>query len=278
MAHVQIVRVTVDAHEVELACDAMWMAGPSAVSMCDNPDGTVTITADPANPALLEGRWNVEVVNVDPDADRDAWRSWAVPENAGERFVLVPSWVDQPGIDAARQPVLIDPEHSFGSGSHPTTRQCVAALETVVRAGDTVIDAGCGSGVLSVVAALLGAEHVTAFDPATEAIRATRANAERNGVEARITCVQAALGDDALSQLGAAHVVVANIGVRVLTDQAQALQAMVAPGGVLIVSGVFTDQVASVTTSLAACTIERTWTDDGWTTAALRFLPQPTVS
>jgi ribosomal protein L11 methyltransferase len=234
-----VVRVVVAEDDAELAADALWAAAPSAVTEESVADGRVQLTADVADPTAIDPRWAPRVLDVDEDADLDAWRAFAQPEAAGDRFVLVPSWLPSDAGDPARTTVLLDPGRTFGSGSHPTTRMCVEALEHLMAAGVRVADLGCGSGVLSIVAALLGADAVTAVDIDSAAVEATTANARRNGVEGRIAASTTRI--DELS--GPFDVVVANIGVRVLTERAAAIDALVAPDGALVLAGILDDQV-----------------------------------
>lgn len=272
----QIVRVTVGAADAELLADRLWTAGATAVSIVDRHDGTVCLTAD-AEPgrigditAGIPGAPPVEIVDVDPTDGLDAWRDFAEPVSAGDGFVLVPAWQTDHVVTGDRRPVWLDPGHTFGSGSHVTTRRCVAALEAVVRDGDLVVDAGCGSGVLGVVAAQCGARKVIAFDPDPGAMDATRHNAALNGVTALVDVVSASVGDPDVSTIRGAQVVVANIGVRVLVDHAASLCAMLDADGVLIVSGLLDGQLPEVERALSGLVVERRWSDDGWSTAVLR--------
>jgi len=161
-----VVQVEVAAEEAELAADALWQAGPSAVLEVDLGEGRVRLTADVADAALVPPRWSPTVLHVDDDGYLDAWRTWAAPVRAGRHVVLRPAWLAVNVVDS--QPgdlvVVLDPGRSFGSGSHETTRLAIALVEEAVAPGARVLDVGCGSGVLSVVAALLGATEVVAID------------------------------------------------------------------------------------------------------------------
>jgi ribosomal protein L11 methyltransferase len=260
-----VVRVVVAEDDAELAADALWAAGPSAVAEESVADGRVQLTADVADPDAVDPRWAPQVLDVDEDADLDAWRAHARPEAAGDRFVLVPSWLPGEPGDPERTPVHLDPGRTFGSGSHPTTRRCVAALEHVVTAGARVADLGCGSGVLSIVAALLGADAVTAVDIDPAAVEATTANAHRNLVGDRVDATTTRIED----LVGPFDVVVANIGLRVLTESAAAIGALVAPDGRLVLAGILDDQVERCLDAHPTLHLVDRIDEDGWAVVTL---------
>ena len=99
-----VVQVVVGTDLAELAADALWQARPSAVLEVDLDDGRVRLTADVADPTLIDARWSPEVLAVDDDGYLDAWRSWAVPIRAGRRLVVHPAWVPRDDGHAAGAP------------------------------------------------------------------------------------------------------------------------------------------------------------------------------
>ncbi|WP_438970755.1 50S ribosomal protein L11 methyltransferase [Methylophaga sp.] len=123
-------------------------------------------------------RFKVEAVE-DKDWERE-WMANFHPIQFGERLWICPSWHQPPAPDAVN--ILLDPGLAFGTGTHATTALCLNWLDTADLKGKYVIDYGCGSGILAIAAALLGAEKVIAVDTDPQALEATRANAERNGV------------------------------------------------------------------------------------------------
>jgi ribosomal protein L11 methyltransferase len=261
-----VVQIDVDRARAELAADALWQARPSAVLEVDLGPDSVRLTADVADAALVDAAWHPVVLEVDDEGYLDAWRTWATPVRAGRGIVLQPPWAEPAPASEDDVVVLVDPGRAFGSGSHESTRLAVAALEGRVERGDRVLDVGCGSGVLSVVACLLGAAAVTAIDVEQRALEATVANAAANGVADRVHVGRTALRVVA----GAFDVVVANIGGAVLFDLAPELVARTRPGSLVVLSGILEDRADA----LGACfpghaELER-HREAGWAALVLR--------
>lgn len=255
------------AEDVELASDALWQASPSAVLEVALDGGRVRLTADVADPSGIDPRWSPVVLEVDDDAYLDAWRTWAQTVRAGSRVVLHPAWLPRPDApDPDDLVVLLDPGRAFGSGSHESTRLAVAEVESLTTAGDRVLDVGCGSGVLSVVAALLGASEVLAIDVEDGAVAATRVNAADNGVAEIVHARTSSLAEVAR----AFDLVVANIGGRTLFDLAAPLVAAVRPGGHLVLSGVLREQLDALAAACAGTSEVRRAVEAGWGAIVLR--------
>lgn len=259
-----MVRVEVPVEEAELCADQLWLAGASAVGEEAAGPGWVRLTADVTDPDAVGHRWPFEVVPVD-DSLLDAWRAHAAPVRAGRRIVLQPAWV--PSGDVAHDDLVVslEPGRAFGSGSHPATRLAVAAIEAQ-GPGTRVLDVGCGSGVLAVVAARLGAAEVLAVDVDPEAIRATAGNAAANGVADRVTASLTPVAEVA----GSFDLVVANIGLRVLVDLAPALLGRTAPEGLLVLSGLLDEQVPAVVAAYPGTDEVACHREDGWAAPVLR--------
>jgi len=143
--------------------------------------------------------------------------------------------------------IVIDPSMGFGTGHHQTTRLCLSLLQSIEITGRRLIDVGTGSGVLAIAAATLGARSVTAMDNDSDALHNARENVERNAVIVEI--VQA---DLAAFTAAPAGIVVANLTAAVLRQHASTLRRLVAPHGVLIVSGFSPEELADVTASFDA--------------------------
>lgn len=255
-----------DVVDAELAADALWQAGPSAVSEVAAGPGRVRLVADVADPAQVPARWAARVIEPDDEAHLDAWRAWAVPQRVGRRLLLQPAWLvlDSPAPDLVV--VRLDPGRSFGSGSHPSTRLVLEVIEDEVHDGHRVLDVGCGSGVLSVAACLLGAASATAVDIDPGAVAVTRENAAANGVGQRVRASPAPITE----VVGSFDLVLANIGLRVLVDLAEPIRARVAPGGLLVLAGLLEHQVDEAVAAYPGCREVGRRSAEGWAAVALQ--------
>jgi ribosomal protein L11 methyltransferase len=182
----------------------------------------------------------IPAYTVEPVAEQN-WvqltQSQFDPIRVSERLWIVPSWHETP--DPAAINLILDPGMAFGTGSHPTTRLCLEWLERQVSADCSVLDYGCGSGILAIAAARLGAARVAGVDIDSQAVDAARANAERNGVTALFA-------DSAQPVAGEYDVVVANILSNPLRVLAPAICAHVRSGGWLALSGILREQAAEI--------------------------------
>jgi ribosomal protein L11 methyltransferase len=172
-----------------------------------------------------------------PDEDwGEGWKKDFRPLDVG-RVRVRPSWIDAPPPPGMVE-VVLDPGMAFGTGTHPTTALCLAALSDLLgaRPGASVLDVGTGSGLLAIAARKLGAGRVAGNDDDPVAVRVARENAERNGAALELT------GAPVEAIPGTFDVVVANILANVLVALAPALAAKVAPGGVLLLSGILHPQ------------------------------------
>jgi ribosomal protein L11 methyltransferase len=211
-----VLRVVVPVASVESASDQLWVAGASAVSEEPADDGAVVLTADlDACPAALAAYEHD--VFADDGSWRDGWRPFARAVEIGP-FVVRPPWV---ASGSAARTLLVDAGHAFGTGAHPSTTLALAAIAEHVGSGRcrSVLDVGCGSGVLAIGAAMLGAAPVVAIDIDAAAIEATTANAEANGVDDAIEVTSTALDD----VTGRFDLVAANLGSPLVVDLAAAI-------------------------------------------------------
>ncbi len=258
-----------DAASAEPMCDALMALGALSASIEDADAGTPDEQPQFGEPGSVNtpGWAHSRVLALfEPDADVAALMadaaeqlgvptpSWTVdalaeqnwvqltqsqfdPIRVSERLWIVPSWHDAPDPNAVN--LVLDPGMAFGTGSHPTTRLCLEWLERTVAADNTVLDYGCGSGILAIAAARLGAGRVAGVDIDPQAVEAARSNAERNGV-------QALFADSAEPVAGEYDVVVANILSNPLRVLAPAICAHVRPGGRLVLSGILREQADEI--------------------------------
>ena len=200
--------------------------------------------------------------------DRTWEREWLKdfhPMRFGERLWVVPGEHEPPEPDAIN--LRLDPGLAFGTGTHQTTALCLEWLDSIDLDGRTVVDYGCGSGILAVAAALLGAREVLAVDNDPQALVATTENAERNGVarKVRIAAPRAPLPRRAPLPDEAFEVLVANILAAPLIELALVFREMVAPGGRVALSGLLLRQVNDVRAAYADwCALDEVGERDGW--------------
>ena len=264
-----IVVVTTPGTDVDLASGLLWEVGVLGIEERPIEGGDVQLRAGlspgadvGAVVAALGERWPAGVEVVEDDAWLDAWQAHATPVEVGERLLVVPTWVPRVPVRGDRVVIDLPPHRAFGSGAHPTTRLALEQLERLVRPGATVLDVGCGSGLLAVAAARLGASCVVAVDVDPEAVRATAATAAANGVSG---AVEVSVGPVAEVD-GPFDVVVANIVLPVLLELLPAMVARVGARGTLLLSGVLDEQVDALVEACGAegAPARRVGSTDGW--------------
>lgn len=202
--------------------------------------------------ALHRNEWGITELKLERLEDRPWVREWMDnfhPMQFGKRLWVYPSWREVPDEAEDAVKILLDPGLAFGTGNHPTTALCLEWLDGEDLTGKTVLDYGCGSGILAIAAAKLGASTIVATDIDPQALEATQENARRNALaEGRIlTCLPA----DVPSQ----HydVVIANILSGPLVNLAPTISAYLKPNGRLALSGILADQGQAVAAAYAAC-------------------------
>lgn len=266
----QSVSFLTDASHAEPLCDALIEAGALSASIEDADAGTpdeqpqfgepgsvnspgwthsrvvALLEADADVAALLAaavaeiGLLEVPAYTVEAVAEQN-WvqltQSQFDPIRVSDRLWIVPSWHESP--DPAAINLILDPGMAFGTGSHPTTRLCLEWLERQVTESSSLLDYGCGSGILAIAAARLGAGRVAGVDIDPQAVESARANAERNGV-------RALFADSAQPVAGEYDLVVANILSNPLRVLAPAICAHVRSGGKLALSGILREQAEEI--------------------------------
>lgn len=260
------VSIETDCSHAEALADALLEAGALSASIEDADAGTAQETPQFGEPgSITTPGWERSrvIALLEPDTDAGeliaacaanaglsetpaytqedvAEQNWVQltqaqfePIRVSERLWIVPSWHDAPDPDALV--LVLDPGMAFGTGSHPTTRLCLEWLERIVKPGVSILDYGCGSGILAIAAAKLGATEVLGVDIDLQAVTAARNNAERNAVNARFD-------DSALPLAGQFDIVVANILANPLKALAPAITNHVSSGGQLALSGILVEQ------------------------------------
>lgn len=284
------VAITVEAALAERLADALLEAGALSVDVSDAHAGDAIEQPifDEPGQRVEDSHWNLNLVcalfdeqadhaealeqasaaagleslppvQVTPVGEQDWVRTTQAqfqPIAISERLWIVPSWSEPPHPDAVN--LRLDPGLAFGTGSHPTTWQCLQWLDTRLQPGASVLDYGCGSGVLAIAAKRLGAGEVIGVDIDPNAIRASRENAELNGVSVRFDLAEAL-------PAGQFDVVVANILANPLRALAPLLATHARPGGSIVLAGILEAQAAAVESTYAQ------WFDlrlsaprDGW--------------
>ncbi len=259
-----------DADRVETLTDALLEAGALAADVSDAAAGTpqeqpifgepgaaagrrwprslvtALFPADVELPAVLDRAFQVAGIavttpyRVDRVDDQDWVRvtqSQFTPQQISERLWIVPSWHAAPNPQAIN--IVLDPGLAFGTGTHPTTRLCLRWLDRHIRGGESVIDFGCGSGILAIAALKLGAANAYGVDVDQQALLAARHNAMQNQVNAGFF--------DAADRLGRpAQIVVANILANPLRVLAPLLAGLTEPHGQVVLSGILEEQADEV--------------------------------
>jgi ribosomal protein L11 methyltransferase len=280
------IEIDVGRDEVDWVSGLLWSVGVDAVEERDDPvTGRTTLVTAPDSPGLraaLGDRWTVRSLPAD-DTVHDRWREWARPVRVGHLTVEPVSGDMGQGNRGRMSPetgggvgagvvVRLDPGRAFGHGAHPTTRAVLDQVVARVRPGMGVLDVGCGSGVLAVAAAALGAGRVVALDIEEEAVRVTRRNAEANGVADRVMVSTAPVTEVD----GDFDLVLANIGAATLIDLAGSLIDRVAPAGTLTLSGLLADRRDDVLAAYPDLVVAAEVVDDGWCTLTLTLThPEP---
>jgi ribosomal protein L11 methyltransferase len=202
----------------------------------------------------------------------NAWKDYYHVTHIGRRLVIRPSWREYT-LAADEVVITLDPGMAFGTGLHPTTRMCLEQVERRVRPGMRVLDVGTGSGILALAAAKLGAAHVYAIDNSSVAVESATENATMNGLSDRITVVEGTLDEAQAERMaGQYDLVLANIIAHIIGALAPQLARVLAPQGVLVVSGIIEERRADAEGPLLEAgleLVEQTMIDD-WLALVLR--------
>jgi ribosomal protein L11 methyltransferase len=237
---------------------------------------------------IQEGIWHLGRIMPIPEASyrwiekddwNEVWKSSYQPIPVGDRLLVQPSWIPKPEED--RLIISIDPGMAFGTGVHPSTRLCLQALEKHIKSGDTIADLGCGSGILSIAAARLGAARVLAIDNDPSAVKIARENVVHNGVEEIVTVEQGSLPEllkacDRENQQP--RILVANIYAAVLERMLEdGLADGVQAGGLVILAGIMIEQTEDVLkyTEKQGLRLQQVTTETDWQALLLKRKSPP---
>ncbi|WP_027847637.1 50S ribosomal protein L11 methyltransferase [Marinospirillum minutulum] len=194
--------------------------------------------------------------------DKDWIREWMdsfKPMHMGERLWIVPSWLEAPDADAVN--LILDPGLAFGTGTHPTTKLCLQWLASLNLENKTLLDFGCGSGILGIAGLLLGAKQAWGTDIDPQALQASQQNAERNHLDPQRFPVYYPENCPAIS----CDVLVANILAGPLISLAQELASRIKPGGSMALSGILSHQAEEVSRAYSPWfELDKPTQEDGW--------------
>lgn len=226
--------------------------------------------------AQLFGTLELTLKNVREEDWANNWKQYFKPFTVGERLLIKPSWemCENPWNRAVLE---IDPESSFGTGQHHTTRLCLELLEQLMHPGDRVLDLGCGSGILSIGALLLGASGATAVDIEENAAATATENARKNHIDPtlyRVFCGNVLEDETLCREIGDGYdLICANIVADVLIAMKQLFRQFLRPEGSLIVSGIIMERRDEVLDQLkkAGFALLEVREKEGWAAASLRI-------
>jgi ribosomal protein L11 methyltransferase len=286
------VSFTVDAEQAEVLSEllARHSLGGVALLVEADEDGAATqrpvrLSAylpedgelDKRRLAIEKGLWHLSQIRPFPRPSynwhkhenwTEAWKKHYRPMPVGKRLLIYPPWLKPP--TGSRIPLIIEPGMSFGTGIHPSTRLCLQCLEKYLRPDCLAADLGCGSGILSIAAARLGASRVLALDIDALAVQATRENIRRNAVTQQVLVRQGSLAE-LLAWEKEIHrqpdLLVVNILAKVLLEMLEAgLPSAIGADSLLILSGILEEQAPSLQTQaerlglqLVASMAEQDW-------------------
>lgn len=186
-----------------------------------------------------------------------AWKQYYRPIEIGDRLLVLPAWVEPP--DTQRIPLRIDPGMAFGTGTHPTTQLSLMLLEKYLQPGDTLMDIGCGSGILSIAGRKLGAAAAYGVDIDPDSVEIARQTAKDNQITENLRFEAGSVEDvrQGLFPISQAPVVIANILTHILIRLLdEGLGDLLAPGGVLLLSGILEEKLAEMQAALSKHNLE----------------------
>jgi ribosomal protein L11 methyltransferase len=209
------------------------------------------------------GKNKITISEVNEEEWATAWKKYYNPVKISEKFTIVPTWEVYEPVSSDELIIELDPGMAFGTGTHPTTVMCIQALEKYVKPGDTVIDVGTGSGILSIAAAMLGAKSVRALDLDPVAVDSAKLNIKLNKVQHIVTVSQNNLLDRIDER---ANIIVANILAEIILRFVDDAYRLLEKDGYFITSGIIQAKKQEVKDGLTAAgfVIEETLVMEDW--------------
>ena len=191
------------------------------------------------------------------------WKEYFHPIKIGKKLVICPTWRNNE-LFPDRKVVMLDPGMAFGTGHHPTTRMCLELIEEIIRGDESVLDLGCGSGILSITAVKMGAASSYGLEIQENAVKVARENCVSNNVVGKVHIELGTLSDS--SNKKNYDVVMANISSKVIVDLSESLVRSVKVGGHIILSGILNESLSDVkkAISIFEMKIEETRIDGDW--------------
>jgi len=217
------------------------------------------------------GRGTLTTRDIEEESWANAWKQYYKPVEISDRITIVPEWEDYTSKRENEQIIKMDPGMAFGTGTHATTMLSIQALDRYVQQGDFVMDVGCGSGVLSVASALLGASDIHAYDIDEIAVESTLANASLNGFKEKIQVRKNSLLEGIDVQ---ADVIVSNILAEIIVKFTDDAWNCLKTDGWFLVSGIISEKQSMVEEQLKASgfTIQDVRNQDDWISIAAQKL------
>ncbi len=215
------------------------------------------------------GSLNIETDSIREEDWANNWKQYYKPFNVGNKLIIKPTW-EKVEDSKGRYILEIDPASSFGTGQHHTTKLVMEALEEAVTGGEKLLDLGCGSGILSIAALLLGAEKAVMTDVFLNAVNTASANVEQNGFDATRYAAYCGniIDDEKLRErIGVGYdIITANIVADVIVKMCPFFRGFLKENGIVIVSGVITERLDEVKAALEEnkIKIERITEEEGW--------------
>ncbi|QCQ03925.1 50S ribosomal protein L11 methyltransferase [Ligilactobacillus animalis] len=198
---------------------------------------------------LDPGKGTVKLAELDDDSWADVWKKYYHPVRLTRYLTIVPSWESYTPETTDEKVIKLDPGRAFGTGTHPTTKLALQALETVVRGGETMIDVGTGSGVLSIAAKYFGVAQIAAYDVDAEAVKAAEENLALNDMQDAITVG----ANDLLAGIKTkVELITANILAEIIVPLIPQAYECLKPGGIFITSGIIADKKDLIVSELEA--------------------------